>query len=119
MSHSANVDHDHHPEIRRPFPMSPLLIVVIGILLVLLFISGGFNIWVISNPDHPFRQAEVARAKEDMIRQQQIMVQQGEERARAMQMEFQQKLGTLQRKNDELVAQVEALKEQVEDAKRK
>jgi hypothetical protein len=104
------------PQARAPFPMSPFLIVVIGILVFLLFLSGGFNIYILTNPNDPFREAEEARRREAQERQQQMMVQQ-DAQTRRMQQEFQQKLADLQRKNEELTRQLEAAKEQADDAK--
>jgi hypothetical protein len=38
----------HHPSPRSPFPLTALLVIVIGILFFLLAFSVGFNVWFLT-----------------------------------------------------------------------
>ncbi|HZZ82379.1 MAG TPA: hypothetical protein VFE62_28025 [Gemmataceae bacterium] len=48
-----------HATARAPFPMVPLLVLVCGLLVLLLVLSGGFNFWLIAHPDIAFNRDEV------------------------------------------------------------
>ena len=104
---------------RSPFPVTPLLIVALGILLLLFIMSAGFNVWFVVHPDDPFRGAAEARRAADQAQQMQIQAERAAEQALVVQQQAQQREALLQRKVDDLRRKVDALKEQLEEAKRK
>ena len=53
-----------HPTPRSPFPLTAVLVVAIGILVLLLVFSVGFNVWFIMRSEHRFgRNPEVIRTE--------------------------------------------------------
>ena len=105
----------HHPEPRSPFPVVPLMVVLIGLLFFLLVASVGFNVWITVTPDNRFRI-------DNRLQQAQADAQQ--QRAAAFQAKAQgdadlARLETLKKKEiDDLRKEIRALHEQLEEARR-
>lgn len=99
---------------KRPtfaFPLVPMLVVVCGILLLLLILSGGLNVWLVSGPEgRGHRAIEEARRAEEQARMLQMQVEQ----ARQMQVHAEKKQAELQQRIDELQRQNDALRDQLD-----
>jgi hypothetical protein len=109
-----------HMQARARFPVSPLLIVAVGLLLFLLVLSAGFNVWFFVNPEvHGNRDLDARRAADVARQQQKMQAEDAAQRALVVQQEFQRKQAVLQRDIEDLTRHLEAAKEQLEDAKRK
>jgi predicted Zn finger-like uncharacterized protein len=104
---------------RAPFPWPSILIVTVGLLLLLLVMSGGFNLWFLTHADDPFRNAAAAREAAELARQQAVQAERAAAQAEAVRQEAQRKEAALQRRVDELTRQVEALKGELDEARRK
>ena len=102
-----------------PFPYMSILIVLLGLLFFLLVVSVGFNIWIVVTPDNGFRvNAEVNRAQK-VAQEQRQLVEQAAQRAQLLQQEAQRNDMLVQRRLDDLKQELEATKEQLEDARRR
>ncbi|MSQ95736.1 MAG: hypothetical protein EXR98_14440 [Gemmataceae bacterium] len=107
-----------HGTPRSPFPVAPMLIVVIGILFFLLVFSVGFNIWFVMQPDRGiFNNA--ARAAEQQAIQQRMIAEQAAQQALMAQQEAQRQQAVQQAEMQALQRQLMEVRTELEVAKRK
>ena len=104
---------------RSPFPVQPLVIVLLGVLLLLLALSGSFNLWFLANPRGHFHGAEEARRAEELARQQAEQAKIAAQQAQFLEQQAKQREATLQQRVRELERQVEGLKMELDEAKGK
>jgi uncharacterized paraquat-inducible protein A len=111
-----------HREARAPFPLVPLFVLLLGILVFLLIASIGFNVYMMVIPDQGFRVNQQVRQAEMVAQQQRAMAVQAMQDAEANrkqadlnQARLQKQLEDLRRERDEALAEVRRL--QGKDAK--
>lgn len=98
-----------HGTPRSPFPVSPILVLLIGLLFFLLVFSVGFNIWFVAQPERGFFMG-AARAAEQQAIQQRMIAEQAAQQALAAQQEAERRQA-LQR------AELQALQQQLDAAR--
>jgi uncharacterized protein HemX len=108
-----------HAPPRVPFPTVPLLILVCGILFLLLALSVGFNLWVIAHPDLRIDRQQQAMRAADEAQAMRMQAEQEAKRAAENQQKAEQQEAKLKRDLDDLRRELEAVRLQLDDAKRK
>ena len=108
-----------HAEPRTPFPYLSVLIVLLGLVFFLLVVSVGFNIWIVVTPEHGFRVNVEANRAQKVAQEQRLQAEQAAQRVQFLEQEAQRNDKLLQRRLDELRQELEATKEQLEDARRR
>jgi hypothetical protein len=105
-----------HREARAPFPLIPLFVLLLGILLFLLVASIGFNVYMVVVPDQGFRVNDRAVQAEARERQQRLMAEQAMQAAEANrkqadlnQARLQKQLEDLRRERDEALEKLRLL----------
>ncbi len=88
---------------RSPFPAVPLLVCVVGMLFFLLVGSGGFNVWLLMNPNDPWRR--------------QVNVEQANQRAAAAEARAQAEAAAARAAEAETLRVRKQMQDQVDDLK--
>jgi len=115
-----------HAEPRAPFPVVPLLLVLIGLLFFVLVASVGFNVWLVVNPDQRDGMDRRARQAEIQAQQARVQAEQAAELARVNAQqeqergaELQKKLAEMRRERDDALEALEETRRQLDRLKAK
>jgi hypothetical protein len=110
-----------HREARAPFPVVPILVVLLGMMFFLLVASIGFNVWIFLTPDHGFRGNLQAQRAEEVARQQRVLAEQAaqaaelnKKQADLMQAQLQKQLQDLRRQRDEALQKLHEAEQRLE-----
>jgi Zn-finger nucleic acid-binding protein len=109
----------HHGTPRSPFPLTPILILLIGVLFFLLVFSISFNVWLVMNGEHRLFGVNAAARAEQQAVQQRILAEQAAQQAQAQQQEAQRKEAVQRRELEQLQQQLNAVRQELEDARRR
>ncbi len=104
---------------RTPFPAVPLLVCVVGMLFFLLVGSGGFNVWFLTHPDHPWRRRVDVEQANQRAAMAEARAQAEAAAATAAQAETQRLRKQLQDQIDELKQTLDATRKELDEARRK
>ena len=107
------------PTARSPFPMTSVLVVVLGLMFFLFVFSVGFNVWFLLTPENRFRRAEEAMRAEQAAQIARQQAEQAAENARALQLEQARQHEIAQQRLIELQDELKMAKDQLEEANRK
>lgn len=114
-----------HREARAPFPIVPILILLLGILFIVLIGSVGFNIWFIVTPEHGFRANPQLQRAEALAQQQRVIAEQAvkaaeidKNQAKLVQAQQAKQIDELKRQRDEALQKIETLESRLKNGNR-
>ena len=108
----------HHGTPRSPFPVTPILVVTIGILFFLLIFSVGFNIWLVAQPERGIFNNAVRQAEAQAV-QQRIIAEQAAQQARMLQQAAELKLAAEQAELNRVQEQLRQVQRELEQKPRR